>query len=228
MRPCHCATPTHRDYGGFVANPPTHGGNAALFSRRPQQQKTRRPWFAIKFPIEIEEIRRKIRELRTKPAFLRRLGPSVTKEELESVHQKTESLTRIFEEMSLSFFFFQKEETSRARPAPRPKLPQNGACKYTPPLPREPPHSPAPFCSPGSDSESESARASRVVVVHACTYVMLRKPMTPNASAKWRHQSRSASSRNYKSVGDEPPSPLQCAAARQPMMALLLGATEAP
>ena len=64
--------------------------------------------------------------------------------------------------------------------------------------------------------------------LHACTYVMLRKPMTLNASAKWRHQSRSASSPNYKSVGDEPPSPLQCAAARQPMMALLLGSIEAP
>ena len=34
---------------------------------------------------------------------------------------------------------------------------------------------------------------------------------------------------NYKSVGDEPPSPLQCAAARPPMMVLLLGAIiEAP
>ena len=33
---------------------------------------------------------------------------------------------------------------------------------------------------------------------------------------------------NYKSVGDEPPSPLQFAAARQPMMALLLGSIEAP
>ena len=62
---------------------------------------------------------------------------------------------------------------------------------------------------------------------HACTYVMLRKSVTLNASAKWRHKSRSASSPNYKSAGDEPPSPLQCAAARQPMMALLLGATEA-
>ena len=39
----------------------------------------------------------------SKPAFLRRLGPCVTKEELESVHQKIESLTRIFEEMSLFF-----------------------------------------------------------------------------------------------------------------------------
>ena len=40
-----------------------------------------------------EEIREKIRELgRIKPAFLRRLGPSVTKEELESVYKKKRAL----------------------------------------------------------------------------------------------------------------------------------------
>ena len=49
--------------------------------------------------VRMEKIRRKIRELGIKPAFLRRLGPSVTKEEFESVYQKIESLTRIFEEM---------------------------------------------------------------------------------------------------------------------------------
>ena len=63
---------------------------------------------------------------------------------------------------------------------------------------------------------------------HALYICNLRKVLTLNASAKWRHKSRSASSPNYKSVGDEPPSPLQCAAAWQPMMALLLGAIEAP
>ena len=63
---------------------------------------------------------------------------------------------------------------------------------------------------------------------HACTFVMLRKLMTLNVSAKWRHQLEALSSPNYKSVGDEPPSPLQCAAARPPMMVLLLGAIEAP
>ena len=63
---------------------------------------------------------------------------------------------------------------------------------------------------------------------HGCTKCNLRKVMTLNASAKWRHQSRSASSPIFKSVGDVPPSPLQRAAARQPMMALLLGAIEAP
>ena len=63
---------------------------------------------------------------------------------------------------------------------------------------------------------------------HALYICNLRKVLTLNASAKCRHQSRSASSPNYKSVGDEPPSPLQCAAARPPMMALLLGAIEAP
>ena len=66
----------------------------------------------------VEEIRGKIRELGIKPAFLRRLGPSVTKEELESVYQKIESLTRIFEEMSLFFVFSRKNETSRPPPAP--------------------------------------------------------------------------------------------------------------
>ena len=66
------------------------------------------------------------------------------------------------------------------------------------------------------------------VADHACTFVMLRKLMTLNVSAKWRHQLEALSSPNYKSVGDEPPSPLQCAAARPPMMVLLLGVIEAP
>jgi len=56
----------------------------------------------------------------------------------------------------------------------------------------------------------------------------MRKLATLNVSAKWRHQLEALSSPNYKSVGDEPPSPLQCAAARPPMMVLLLGAIEAP
>ena len=64
--------------------------------------------------------------------------------------------------------------------------------------------------------------------LHTCPKCKLRILMTLNVSAKWRHETRSASSPNYKSVGDEPPSPLQCAAARQPMMALLLGAIDAP
>ena len=59
----------------------------------------------------VEEIRGKIRELRIKPAFLRCLGPYVTKEDLESIYQKTESLTRIFEEMQLFCVFSKKEET---------------------------------------------------------------------------------------------------------------------
>ena len=63
---------------------------------------------------------------------------------------------------------------------------------------------------------------------HGCTKCNMRKLAFFRASSKWRHKSRSASSPNYKSVGDEPPSPLQCAAARQPMMALLLGSIEAP
>ena len=58
--------------------------------------------------VLIEEIRGEIRELRTKPAFLRCLGFYVTKEELESKYPKIESLTRIFEEMSLFCVFFQK------------------------------------------------------------------------------------------------------------------------
>ena len=51
--------------------------------------------------LVVEEIRGKIRELRIKPAFLRCLGPYVTKEELESIYQKNESVTRIFEKMLL-------------------------------------------------------------------------------------------------------------------------------
>ena len=59
-------------------------------------------------PLVVGGNSRKIRELRMKPAFLRCLGPYVTKEELESIYQKIESLTRIFEEMSLFPFFPQK------------------------------------------------------------------------------------------------------------------------
>ena len=51
----------------------------------------------------LEEIRGKICRLGSKPALLRRLGPRVTKEELESLHQKNESVTRIFEKMLLLF-----------------------------------------------------------------------------------------------------------------------------
>ena len=55
----------------------------------------------------VEETRRKIRPPGIKPAFLRRLGPYVTKEELESIYQKIESVTRIFEKMLL--FFLQEK-----------------------------------------------------------------------------------------------------------------------
>ena len=57
----------------------------------------------------LEEIRGKICRLGSKPALLRRLGPCVTKEELESLHQKNESVTRIFEKMLLFFLFFKKK-----------------------------------------------------------------------------------------------------------------------
>ena len=53
--------------------------------------------------LVVEEIRGKICRLGSKPALLRRLGPCVTKEELESLHQKIESVTRIFDKM---LFFF--------------------------------------------------------------------------------------------------------------------------
>ena len=53
--------------------------------------------------VVLEKIRGKICRLGSKPALLRRLGPCVTKEELESLHQKTESVTRIFEKMLLFF-----------------------------------------------------------------------------------------------------------------------------
>ena len=55
--------------------------------------------------LVLEEIRRKIRPPGIKPAFLRRLGPYVTKEERESINQKIESATRIFEKMLLSPLF---------------------------------------------------------------------------------------------------------------------------
>ena len=41
-------------------------------------------------------------------ALLRRLGPCVTKEELESLYQNNESVTRIFEKM-LFFLIFKKK-----------------------------------------------------------------------------------------------------------------------
>ena len=53
----------------------------------------------------LEEIRRKKRPPGIKPAFLCRLGPYVTKDELESIYQKNESVTRIFEKMLLFLFF---------------------------------------------------------------------------------------------------------------------------
>ena len=58
--------------------------------------------------LSVEEIRGKIRRLEIKPAFLRRLGSYVTKEELESIYQTNESLTRIFEKM-LFFCVFKKK-----------------------------------------------------------------------------------------------------------------------
>ena len=58
--------------------------------------------------LVVEKIRGKICRLGSTPALLRRLGPCVTKEELESLHQKIESVTRIFEKMLL-FFFFKKK-----------------------------------------------------------------------------------------------------------------------
>ena len=51
----------------------------------------------------VEEIRRKIRRPGINPAVLRRLGPYVTKEELESIYQKNESITRIFDFKMLLF-----------------------------------------------------------------------------------------------------------------------------
>ena len=56
----------------------------------------------------IRENSRKICRLGFTPALLRRLGPCVTKEELESVYQKIESVTRIFEKMPLFCVFFKK------------------------------------------------------------------------------------------------------------------------
>ena len=60
--------------------------------------------------VVVEEIRRKIRPPGIKPAFLRRLGPYVTKEKLESIYQKIVSVTvtHIFREMLLFPFFSRK------------------------------------------------------------------------------------------------------------------------
>ena len=66
------------------------------------------PRLAIPAP-QLEKIRGKICRLGSKPALLRRLGPCVTKEELESLHQKNESVTRIFEKMLLFFLIFKKK-----------------------------------------------------------------------------------------------------------------------
>ena len=51
---------------------------------------------------------RKNMSTRIYTVFWHRLGPCVTKEELESVYQKIESVTRIFEKMSLFCVFFKK------------------------------------------------------------------------------------------------------------------------
>ena len=63
---------------------------------------------------DLEEIRGEIRELRIKPAFLRRLSPYGTKEELEPIYQEKKSVTRIFEEMSFLFVFFSKKKSQAA------------------------------------------------------------------------------------------------------------------
>ena len=49
-----------------------------------------------------------MRRLGIKPAFMRRLGPYVFKEKLESIHQKIESVTRIFDKMLLFLWLFFK------------------------------------------------------------------------------------------------------------------------
>ena len=84
----------------------------------------------------VEEIRGKIRELGIKPAFLRRLGPSVTKEELESVHQKIESLTRIFEEMSLFLCFQEKMRQADRRRRLRATVMTNHHVRMAPRTPQ--------------------------------------------------------------------------------------------
>ena len=112
----------------------------------------------------VEEIRGEITQLGIRPAFLRRLGPCATKEELESIVHipKGKSVTRIFEKKMLLFLcVFKKNETSRPPPAPT-----SDNCDETPLSngPTHPPdHTPVPhssLCSSCSDSGSESARAS--------------------------------------------------------------------
>ena len=66
-------------------------------------------WYASPSCTKVEKIRGKICRLGSKPALLRRLGPCVTKEELESLLKKNESVTRIFEKMLLFFLIFKKK-----------------------------------------------------------------------------------------------------------------------
>ena len=50
----------------------------------------------------------------------------------------------------------------------------------------------------------EAVPETRDRLGHACTFVMLRKLMTLNMSAKWRHQLEALSSPSYKSVRRPP------------------------
>ena len=60
-------------------------------------------------PTRLEEIRRKIRPPGIKPAFLCRLGPYVTKEELESIYQKKRVRNSHFRENAAFSLFFQEK-----------------------------------------------------------------------------------------------------------------------
>ena len=86
--------------------------------------------------LMVEEIRGKIRRLGSKPALLRRLGPCVTKEELESLHQKIESITRIFVKMLLFSDFQEKMRQADRRRRLRATVMTNRHVRMTPRTPQ--------------------------------------------------------------------------------------------
>ena len=66
----------------------------------------------------VEEIRGKIRRRGIKPTFLRRLGPYLNKEELESIYKKKRARNSHFRENATFLCVFKKNETSRPPPVP--------------------------------------------------------------------------------------------------------------
>ena len=79
---------------------------------------------------------RKICRLGSTPALLRRLGPCVTKEELESLYQKNKSVTRIFEKMLLFSDFQEKMRQADRRRRLRATVMTNRHVRMAPRTPQ--------------------------------------------------------------------------------------------